>query len=486
MKKTGLFLADRYKKRAISCLFGTSQSIKGSLRAAAVGCALSLMSPAFASGLDFSGGTFPVLSVVPEASTGLESIYVAFECAGLSAAYTSLSSVSTGVKWYRFSNLGGGYAEEITDIEFDGAVSTLSAVTPNSGYIVEEDGRQHCFWVVEYRPQMLDMHSVAPGEEQSCDYTPLIVDGSGGPIHYFTVNGQQKVLDREIEVRWNTLIWDEETKLFVQSEESANFPYLTDPLNVRPASLCPTVYTVSGDRFLKAWNWLQTVETQTITPVAVEVHTEAISENESTSEDEDSEAPGSNLLHADTEGLGGSAPATIDFLAYTSDAVIHHEWQIAADPEFEKIEYRLNQQDLTFTFDEEGTFYVRYAGSNDDGSCEAFGDVYTVTIGASELLIPNAFSPNGDGVNDEWKVAYRSLTEFKCWIFDRYGNEIFSFTDPSAGWDGKRKGKLVPPGVYYYVIQARGADGKKYKKSGDINIIRYKGGRQQTEGDEEF
>ncbi len=47
-------------------------------------------------------------------------------------------------------------------------------------------------------------------------------------------------------------------------------------------------------------------------------------------------------------------------------------------------------------------------------------------------------------------------------------------TNPSQGWDGRYKGKLVPAGVYYYVIKARGTDGKEYKKSGDINIIKYK------------
>ena len=100
--------------------------------------------------------------------------------------------------------------------------------------------------------------------------------------------------------------------------------------------------------------------------------------------------------------------------------------------------------------------------------------MYTIGIGASDLRIPNAFSPNDDGVNDVWKVAYRSLLDFKCWIFDRYGNQIFHFTDPSKGWDGKYKGKTVKPGVYYYVIEAKGSDGTKYKKSGDINIVNYK------------
>lgn len=77
-------------------------------------------------------------------------------------------------------------------------------------------------------------------------------------------------------------------------------------------------------------------------------------------------------------------------------------------------------------------------------------------------------------MNDTWKVGYRSLVEFKCWIFDRNGHQLFYFDRPELGWDGKHHGKTVSPGVYYYVIEAKGADGKKYKKGGDINILRYR------------
>lgn len=146
------------------------------------------------------------------------------------------------------------------------------------------------------------------------------------------------------------------------------------------------------------------------------------------------------------------------------------------------ITYRFNEQDLEYTFTEEGVTYVRYIGSNSDGSCETYGDTYTISIGASDLKIPNAFSPGDDGINDIWKVAYRSLLDFRCWIFDRNGNQMYHYDKPEGGWDGKYKGKYVKPGVYYYVIQATGADGKKYKKSGDINIIRYKGNGSENGG----
>ena len=158
---------------------------------------------------------------------------------------------------------------------------------------------------------------------------------------------------------------------------------------------------------------------------------------------------------------------------------------MASDPEFDYILYRFNEQDVSYTFTEEGRYYMRFIGSNADGSCESIGDTYTIMIGASDLRIPNAFSPNNDGVNDVWKVGYRSLIEFKCWIFDSKGNRMFEFDDPSSGWDGKYRGKTVNPGVYYYVIQATGADGKKYKRSGDINILNYKKYGESTGGAQE-
>ena len=57
------------------------------------------------------------------------------------------------------------------------------------------------------------------------------------------------------------------------------------------------------------------------------------------------------------------------------------------------------------------------------------------------------------------------------------------FTDPGSGWDGTYRGKLVDTGVYYYVVTALGSDGVKYKKRGDISILRYKRGGEGTSGD---
>ena len=164
-----------------------------------------------------------------------------------------------------------------------------------------------------------------------------------------------------------------------------------------------------------------------------------------------------------------------------TDAAIFTEWQMAHDPEFDNIYIRMNDPVTTYTFREQGTTYVRFIASNASGSCDYVGPTYEVTIGESRLECPNAFSPGAsEGVNDIWKVSYKSIVSFECHIFNRWGIKMKSFTDPADGWDGKYNGKLVPSGVYYYVIKAHGADGKEYNLKGDINIINYNGVKNNT------
>ena len=101
-------------------------------------------------------------------------------------------------------------------------------------------------------------------------------------------------------------------------------------------------------------------------------------------------------------------------------------------------------------------------------------------------MIPNEFSPGTTpGINDEFRVAYKSLVKFKAWIFNRWGLQMYYWTDPAQGWDGKKGGKYVQPGVYFYVIEAEGSDGIKYKEKGDINILRPKTIQDENENIQE-
>lgn len=419
-----------------------------------------------ASALDFEGATEDAVRVATDASTGLEAVYVLPSTQGVTMGYDAKGDGT--VRWYRFSNMGGAYAEEISCTRSGNRV-TAPAQNGDMGYIIEDSGTRTCYWVTDYSAHEFRAEALGFSGEQTCSQAELTFTGEGGDIAYYTINGRRMVLSRELELEYSTLVFDEETFVYNQQTvtktlASAGNTIYTD------APLCDTGFTLSGDRFLHAWNRSVSVASGTYTAIAVEAQSRATQETR----DNDNEIKDS------ADGLGGSAPCDIAFEAIVTDAAVFREWQISRSPEFDINDNTFSELTFDYTFRENGTRYVRFVANNVDGTCEYTGPVYEINIGESQLDIPNAFSPEGSpGVNDEWKVSYKSLVSYECHIFNRWGKELFASTDPAQGWDGKQGGKYVPAGVYFYVIKAMGADGRRYEKAGDINIINY---RQEAAG----
>lgn len=412
--------------------------------------------------LSFSGNALPAITDTPPASTGLAAVYTLSDANGVMATYTASSPAAT-VNWYRFSNLGGGYAEPVAS-QRDGAMSSIRLGSSDMGYIVEEGERRTCVWIVNYANHPCSLGSLSIAPEQDCSMAALTFSGAADRIVYYSVNGSAQTLSRGITVEFANLVYDADKQVYRQEYQTKTFDYLTSELHI-PAPLCDTEFLLSGDRFQIAWNRGRTIESPTYRTMAVEAVTSA---TQTLREIDNEQRP------ADTSSgtLGGSAPVEITFEAVVTDAAIYREWQYAFDPAFEEIDIRVPELTSTHVFTEYGTVYVRFVCGDDSGSCSWTSETYTVNIGESKLECPNAFSPgSSEGVNDEWKVSYKSIVKFDCHIFNRWGNEVAHLTDPSQGWDGRYNGKLIKSGVYNYVIQAEGADGKHYKLSGDINII---------------
>jgi len=90
----------------------------------------------------------------------------------------------------------------------------------------------------------------------------------------------------------------------------------------------------------------------------------------------------------------------------------------------------------------------------DENGCVSEDNV-TVNVFVDTLLwVPNAFSPNGDGSNDIFRVYGKNFKTIEFKVFNRWGELVFFTTDPSQGWDGTYKGKEMVPGVYVYSIKA--------------------------------
>jgi gliding motility-associated-like protein len=90
----------------------------------------------------------------------------------------------------------------------------------------------------------------------------------------------------------------------------------------------------------------------------------------------------------------------------------------------------------------------------------------------SHMFIPNAFTPNNDGLNDVFKPAGMYILEYKLQIFNRWGEQIFESSDINSGWDGRFKGSECPTDNYFYQVSAKGTNGKSLKKAGAVLLLR--------------
>jgi len=104
--------------------------------------------------------------------------------------------------------------------------------------------------------------------------------------------------------------------------------------------------------------------------------------------------------------------------------------------------------------------------------CEQKACVTIEVSPESSLYIPNAFTPNGDNLNDVLYTPSTNITTYHLVIYNRWGNLVFESHDAENGWDGTYKGERVKNDVYNYLLIAEGIDHAVYKKTGFIAVIK--------------
>ncbi|MBR6369598.1 MAG: gliding motility-associated C-terminal domain-containing protein [Bacteroidaceae bacterium] len=181
--------------------------------------------------------------------------------------------------------------------------------------------------------------------------------------------------------------------------------------------------------------------------------------------------------------------------------VLFPEWQVLrtyTDGETSKSENYLKRQESNtdFEFTDWGNFQVSFSWSYRDKDSLNTIPGYEIApmsfvIDDSEVKLFNAFSPNEDGINDDYRIYVRSIARLEIAIFNRWGQLIKSISgktediltaedeatrDADGGylincWDGKHNGKVVSDGVYFINVKAVGAGGKVYERRADINVL---------------
>jgi gliding motility-associated-like protein len=104
--------------------------------------------------------------------------------------------------------------------------------------------------------------------------------------------------------------------------------------------------------------------------------------------------------------------------------------------------------------------------------CYDYG--YSVVYPPLELYVPNAFTPDGDGINDVFQVYGMGILEYEIVIFNRWGDVIFRSENLEQAWTGNaRNGEhFVPDGIYTYVIKYQGVSKEAAEISGQILLMR--------------
>jgi gliding motility-associated-like protein len=108
------------------------------------------------------------------------------------------------------------------------------------------------------------------------------------------------------------------------------------------------------------------------------------------------------------------------------------------------------------------------------GDCSSSAVAVNIKVLATQdIIVPNAFTPNGDGHNDLFRIKNPQLVKsFTMAIFNRWGEKVFETTDPYKGWDGSRNGLPVLSGVYVWTIDYTDILGSKGYKRGTLILVR--------------
>jgi len=136
--------------------------------------------------------------------------------------------------------------------------------------------------------------------------------------------------------------------------------------------------------------------------------------------------------------------------------------------------YLWNTGDTTdaITVNDEGQYWVTVTSEE---SCQA-KDTVMVFWGGQPFYLPNAFTPNGDGLNDEFKPVqrYDFVKTYHLYIYNRWGQLIFETTDINTGWDGTFKGEPVEQGTYVYkIVYTASSTGNKLQSvAGNVTLVR--------------
>lgn len=333
-----------------------------------------------------------------------------------------------------------------------------------TGYIIHENGNpKDTIYVIDYsnyRPVFSSFEAEYNPKNQ-CDNVNLLLSGKVPVLEYKTPDLKPHNLERDFEVKYTTSKFTEKWNS-IDTTETVTLPQtnMTAHKITVKSPLCDTYFTLTGDKYATQLQMNDSIKSPLYSAVAVKCYPAFVVEKREELQEENRPALSSQAKF--------SAPMSCEFLSNANEPVANnYNWEIFKN---KQLLIPRKEKNHRYTFTEAGEYEVKLIVSN-SALCKDSSSI-SISISESSLLVPNVFTPNGDGQNDQFRVAYKSIISFDAWVYNRWGRKVFYWNDPQKGWDGNINGKKATPGPYFYVIKATGSDGVKYLKKGDINLLR--------------
>lgn len=156
----------------------------------------------------------------------------------------------------------------------------------------------------------------------------------------------------------------------------------------------------------------------------------------------------------------------VNFNDQSSGNIANWHWGISDGTQYDSI------PNFTHAFETSGYYDVYLFVITEAGCTDSIHKEVTIMEG---VIIPNVFTPNGDGTNDKFEIiTYGLFTKVDLKIYNRWGNVIWYTNDPDEHWDGKNieNGEEVPSGTYFYVYTAKTVTDTDFISSGSVSLLR--------------
>lgn len=340
-------------------------------------------------------------------------------------------------------------------------------------YSVEVNEQIETFVFIDYSKHTLK--NITPQVEMGCSNTQIILPGLQG-ISYYTDSlsassyqyDVQKQLPYQLTVTYNNQQWAESDWQTVEITDSIQTMYATIQLD---SILCDTKFVIRENMCSETlFGAADSLVTDVKEAVAVAHHQQYFITMRGKKLENEKEGPyeDQTIIH--------SAPLEVLFESHPSAKADVYQWTIRRGSD---VITTRTEKDIRYIFDEASesgpvTYMVDLKMTNSKHPDCVTTAQDTIILHSSMIMVPNVFTPNGDGKNDEFRVVFRSICDFHCWIYNRWQHLVYSWDDPTKGWDGTYNGRKEPDSAYFYIIEAKGCDGQDFKLKGSVNLLRGK------------